>query len=158
MKHNVDQVDIAILKVLQQDYTHSNKQIAGIVNKSEATVSNRIKWLMANGFVLSIGARLNPDKLGNKTRGRMHLKFDEHSDEGLQAFKMALFNIKGVTDCDRISGVCNFIVTITTTDSQSFAEIVGKIAAIYGVLHYDLTYLLLDSIIPDRGFEISSGT
>jgi DNA-binding Lrp family transcriptional regulator len=113
---------------------------------------------MANGFVLSIGARLNPDKLGNKTRGRMHLKFDEHSDEGLQAFKMALFNIKGVTDCDRISGVCNFIVTITTTDSQSFAEIVGKIAAIYGVLHYDLTYLLLDSIIPDRGFEISSGT
>lgn len=158
MKHTIDQVDVAILKVLQQDYTHSNKQIAGIINKSEATVSNRIKWLMANNYILDIVARLNPNKLGNKTRGRMHLKFDEHSDEGLQAFKRDLFRIKGVTECSRISGVCNFIVSITTNDSQSFSEIVGKIAAVQGVLHYDLTYLLLESLIPDQGFEINQGT
>lgn len=158
MKHNIDKVDILILKLLQQDYTKSNKQIAGIINKSEATVSNRIKWLMANNYIVDIVARLNPDKLGNKTRGRMHLKFDEHSDESLKAFRQDLFNISGVTECSRISGVCNFIVSITTNDSRSFSEIVGKIAGLNGVLHYDLTYLLLESLIPDHGFEINPGS
>jgi len=157
MKHNIDKIDIAILTLLQKNYTRSNKQIAGLINKSEATVSNRIKWLMENNFILDIVAKLNPDKLGNKTKGRMHLKFNEHSDEGLQAFKRDLSNIKGVTDCSRISGVCNFIISITTNDLLSFSKIVAKIAAVTGVLHYELTYLLLESLVPEHGFDIDPG-
>jgi len=158
MKQNIDEVDISILRLLQQDYTWSNKQIAGKINKSEATVSNRIKWLIQHKYILDIVARLNPDKLSKKTRGRMHLKFNEKSDEGLQAFKQDLLLIEGVTDCSRISGVCNFIISITTNDTLSFSEIVGKVAALSGVLHYDLTYLLLEPLIPDQGFHINLGT
>jgi len=158
MKKETDEIDVSILKLMQEDSTRSNKQIAAMVNKSEATVSNRIKWLADNRYILKTVALLNADKLGNKTCGRMHLKFNEHSGSGLKTFVSNLHAISGVSNCHLISGLANVIVTISTTDPASFAEIVSKIAAIPGVVHYDLTYMLLEPLIPERGFDFDAGT
>jgi Lrp/AsnC family transcriptional regulator for asnA, asnC and gidA len=61
-----DQTDIIILEALINDSRTSPTNLAKKVNKSEATVRNRIKKLVDAGIIENFGLELNPKLIGYK--------------------------------------------------------------------------------------------
>ena len=61
-----DQIDITILEALIKDSRSSPTNLAKQVNKSEATVRNRIKKLVDAGIIENFGLVLNPKLIGYK--------------------------------------------------------------------------------------------
>ena len=60
----IDDIDIIILKELQEDFTTSYRDIAKKLNLSVGTVHNRVKKLTDIGVIKSFIAVLDPEKLG----------------------------------------------------------------------------------------------
>ncbi|MHA1910482.1 MAG: Lrp/AsnC family transcriptional regulator [Candidatus Kariarchaeaceae archaeon] len=62
----LDQTDIIILEALNGDSRTSPTNLAKIVNKSEATVRNRIRKLVDAGVIENFGLELNAKLIGFK--------------------------------------------------------------------------------------------
>src|ERR1700691_5767210 len=61
--NRLDQLDRAIIRLLQEDGRRSNADIARLVSESEQTVKNRIEKLITNATI-SVRAFVNNEKLG----------------------------------------------------------------------------------------------
>jgi Lrp/AsnC family transcriptional regulator for asnA, asnC and gidA len=60
----IDDIDVVILKELQEDFTTSYRDIAKKLNLSVGTVHNRVKKLTDLGVIKSFTAVLDAEKLG----------------------------------------------------------------------------------------------
>ena len=60
----IDDIDLAILKELQEDSKTSYRDIAKRLNLSVGTVHNRVKKMTDMGIIKSFAAVLDPEKLG----------------------------------------------------------------------------------------------
>jgi Lrp/AsnC family leucine-responsive transcriptional regulator len=152
MKNEFDRLDESILKLLQMDGTLSNKQIGAILNKSQTTIFGRRRRLTKLAAIINTRAQLNGKLLGFGIIGFIYLKVLNHSEPKLEVFKNSLLKIKGVCACTSITGQNSMKIKIATSDTISFNLIKNTIANLQDVSVVD-SYLELEEIIPDRGFD-----
>lgn len=154
MKQKLDVIDIFILKQLQKDSSLSNKQIAGLLNKSQATITNRIKRLKNEGYILKTVAILNSKLLGNSVTSFISFKLDDISVNTIINFKHELSLIDGTCECYKIDGKFNVLLKVITKDLDSVSDIETKISGLKYVV--DSSCLcVLSTIISDQGFDFN---
>jgi Lrp/AsnC family leucine-responsive transcriptional regulator len=153
MNKKLDAIDIAILRILQLNATVPYKYIAEILNKSEATISARIKRLNDLKVIRSITAQLDPSWLGIDTIGSIHLEVESESDEAMQQLRTVLNGIQGICSCTRISinVPIGLKVDVAVDHLKSFDGIKDTLASIPNVM-VTRQYLELEKIILDKGF------
>jgi DNA-binding Lrp family transcriptional regulator len=153
MTNKLDEIDKTILKILQADATLPYKYIADVLNKSEATISARVKQLNMTKVILSTRAQLDPSSLGLTSIGCIHLTVDKQTDKAMQELKIILEGIQGLCSCTRIrmNVPANLRVRIAAENTKVFNGISDAIGSIPNVRVTD-TYMELDDIIPDKGF------
>lgn len=64
MDNALDELDIGILKTLQEDARQSSREIARKLKVATGTVHNRIKKLTENGIIKGYTAMIEPTKVG----------------------------------------------------------------------------------------------
>lgn len=151
MDKKLDRIDISILKLLQGDNSRPHKQIAGALNRSTTTISDRINRLKTEGYIITSVAVLSRRKLKQEVLAYIHLKLSHCSDEIINTFKEEVSRIKEVCECCSITGEYNMKLKIVTTDNTSFSSIQRNIANIKNVQALE-SYVVLDDIITDTGF------
>lgn len=151
MEKKLDRIDISILKLLQGDNSRPHKQIAGVLNRSTTTISDRINRLKTEGYIITSVAVLSRRKLKQEVLAYIHLKLSHCSDEIINTFKEEVSRIKEVCECCAITGEYNMKLKIVTTDNTSFSSIQRNIANIKNVQALE-SYVVLDDIITDTGF------
>jgi len=152
MIDTLNKTDIIILKLLQDDSSLSNKQIAGILNKSSTTVSNRIKLLKAKGFIVKTIAILDPFKLNQKIHGYLYLALKDATEKAAGRFKEEVTQIKGIREYTKIGSRLNVKLKVITQDMSSFASIIQKITNLEGVKDLE-SYVVYETIIMDSGIS-----
>ncbi|MHA1522087.1 MAG: Lrp/AsnC family transcriptional regulator [Promethearchaeota archaeon] len=70
-KKEIDELDIQILKYLQEDARRSLKKLADRLKKKTSTIYHRLQRLKSNDFILGYSIIINPDLL-NITKIGMH--------------------------------------------------------------------------------------
>ena len=152
MIKKLNELDKAILRLLQKNADVPYKLLAAQLHKSEATICNHIKKLKRWKVISSTKAHLDPVLLKIDTIGYIYLTVKRESGTTMERFKAELHQIKGLCSCTSITGTADIKLKIATENKLSFNRIKDRIAVIPYVTVMS-SYLELEEIIPDKGFE-----
>lgn len=120
MHPELDYTDIEILKLMQYDATLTNKELAFKLNKSIATIHERIRKLKNQGYIKKIVAILDRKKIGKSLIAFSQVLLKEHTAETLIEFEREVAKFSEVMECYQMTGAFDFILRIATSDMDTY--------------------------------------
>ena len=126
----LDDVDRHILNLLQDDARRSFKEIAEVVQVSEATVFVRVKKLMKNSVIKSYKAIVDPKQVGKGTLAFVMLKANPNVYTKVLP---TLVNMDEIYEIFDVTGAYYAILKIRTNSTEELAAIIDKIGMIEGI-------------------------
>lgn len=148
----MDNIDINILKILQNNARVTTSEISSKVNLSIPAVSERLKKLEATGIIQQYTTILNPQKLNKNLTAIMSVslerpKFNEN-------FVEFIGKEDEVIECHYLTGDFDYVLQIITENTATLEKILNKIKSVQGVQKTRTAVVLSTvknqhSIIPD---------
>ncbi|EDM35427.1 transcriptional regulator, AsnC/Lrp family protein [Pedobacter sp. BAL39] len=120
MQTDLDPVDVEILKLLQKDATYTNKELAYTLNKSIATVHERIRRLKEQGYIKRVVAILDRKKINRNLIAFSQVLLKEHTATTLVEFENDVAKFPEVMECFQMTGAFDFILRIATSDMDTY--------------------------------------
>lgn len=122
-----DNVDVALLQVLQHDASLSNRQLALQVGVSAATSLRRVKRLHDAGVIERQVALLQPERLaaalGHGLTVLVEVSLDRQSQEHSDAFESRAVADEAVQQCYRVSPGPDFVLVLAVRDMPAFQAV-----------------------------------
>ncbi|WP_028534551.1 Lrp/AsnC family transcriptional regulator [Paludibacterium yongneupense] len=125
----LDDLDRRILKLLQNDASLSNVELALRVHASAPTCLRRVKRLRDSGVIARQLALLAPEKLAPSLTVIVEISLDRQSAEDLAAFEALLAPEDAVLQCYRVSPGPDFVVLLCTTDMGDYHAFAQRVFA-----------------------------
>lgn len=126
-KHRVDEVDYAILELIQQDGRLSNVKLASMLNLSETPCWRRLKRLEQEGYIQHYQALLDRQKLGFHVLAFVEIIFSTHTNDYLDEFEEAVQKIPEILSCHNISGESDYLLQIVSENLESFEALLRNV-------------------------------
>jgi len=123
----LDKTDLTILRLLQQDGSMSNPQLAGHVALSVTPCWRRLKRLEDEGFITGYRANINRRKLGLNILSFVQLSFIQASDVSAKRFEETMLAHPAVLACHKITGQADYMLQVVTRDLDAYSEFVEKV-------------------------------
>jgi len=120
MATELDPTDLELLRLLQKDATLTNKELAFKLNKSIATIHERIKKLKDQGYIKRIVAILDRKKINKSLIAFSQVLLKEHSADTLVEFEKEVGKFTEVMECFQMTGAFDFILRIATSDMDTY--------------------------------------
>ena len=122
----MDNMDLKILRVLQEDSSLSVTDVAQRVGLSTSPCWKRINKLQADGIILRHEAVLDAAKLGLGLTVFMMIKTGEHSGPWLEKFAKFVKAMPEVQEFHRMAGEVDYLLKIVVADMQQFDDFYKK--------------------------------
>lgn len=134
----MDNVDLQILRALQENARLTTKELAAQVHLSTTPVFERMKRLEREGFILKYAAVLDAGKLGRGFTVFCSVKLKQMTRSVARNFISVIKDIPQVAECYNISGEYDYLLKIQATDMKYYNEfiinVLGNIDSIGSVL------------------------
>lgn len=124
---DLDDNDLAILRILQDNADLTTKELAAKVHLSPTPVFERIKRLRANGYIKKIAAVLDAEKLNCSFVAFCYIKLKQHTFENAARFMNAVQTMDEVGECYNISGDYDFLLKIYVSSMKEYQKFVLRI-------------------------------
>ncbi|MEG1617533.1 MAG: Lrp/AsnC family transcriptional regulator [Bacteroidales bacterium] len=149
----LDDIDLKILRQLQNNSNLTTKELAKTVNLSPTPVFDRVKRLEKDGFIKRYVAILDAEKLEKGFCVFCNVKLKQHNQQIGYEFMEAIQQVEEVTECYNISGDFDFMLKIYVKSMKHYQDFVlNKLGTIdsLGSLHsnFVLGVVKQDSAIP----------
>lgn len=108
----LDDVDIKILRLLQQNARLTLKEIGSQVNLSSTPVYERFRRLEREGYIKKYVAVLDEEKLNMGLTAYCSVKLKQQTLEQSEMFAKVIREVREVTECYNISGQNDFLLKI----------------------------------------------
>jgi len=102
--HQLDQLDLAILRLIQSHGRLSNLELATKIGLSPSPCSRRVKALEEAGFIADYVTRLAADKFNLHLTAYIHVRMEKHTPAILQQFEASILDYEEVQECALITG------------------------------------------------------
>lgn len=133
MSH-LDKTDRHILRLLQQDGRLSNAELANRVSVSPATCHRRTQRLFDEGYITSVRALVDPEKVDLGTVVMLGIVLDRSTPESFARFERAIRDLPMVLDCHLVSGDFDYLLKLRVRDMADYNHLHGdRIIALPGV-------------------------
>ena len=133
----IDEIDIKILRALQEDARQTTKELAAKVNLSTTPVFERLKRLEREGYIRQYVAILDAEKLDLGFEVYCSVKLKQMSRDVARDFTRMIRQIPQVAECYNISGEYDYLLKIRARNMKEYNEFVintlGTIDAIGSV-------------------------
>ncbi|MBP0590090.1 Lrp/AsnC family transcriptional regulator [Paraburkholderia sp. LEh10] len=116
----LDRIDRAILKQLQQDASISNVALAAKVKLSAPACLRRVERLREMGLIRATVALLDPKAVGAGMLVVIGVVLDRSTPESFAAFEKAAQKVSGCMECHVVTGEFDYFMLVRTRDSDSF--------------------------------------
>ncbi|MBN3767712.1 Lrp/AsnC family transcriptional regulator [Burkholderia sp. Ac-20365] len=116
----LDRIDRAILKQLQQDASISNVALAAKVKLSAPACLRRVERLKEMGLIRATVALLDPKAVGAGMLVVIGVVLDRSTPETFAAFEKAAQKVSGCMECHTVTGEFDYFMLVRTRDSESF--------------------------------------
>lgn len=130
----LDEIDLKILRQLQQDSHLTMKELAARVNLSSTPVFERVRRLEREGYVRRYVALLDADKLDKGLCVWCNVKLRQHNCSMGRDFMAEIQNIEEVTECYNISGEYDYMLKIYVRNMKHYQDFVldvlGKLPSV----------------------------
>jgi Lrp/AsnC family transcriptional regulator for asnA, asnC and gidA len=139
MKHDLDALDISILRHLEEDGRRSYSEMAEALGVAVSTVSARVTKLIERN-VVSIFASINPQKVGLEAPATLLISIEprhfEHVVETILALPEIIY-------ASMTTGRYNLVIDVFCRDAQHLSELVtNRLYALDGIQDIDVEYQL----------------
>ncbi|HWQ14283.1 MAG TPA: Lrp/AsnC family transcriptional regulator [Roseiflexaceae bacterium] len=124
MTSRLDDIDIAILGILQQDGRISNTELAQRVGLTPPTVLRRVKLLEEQGYIRGYVALLEPLALGLTVTAFIFVETQAGCD--LEALVADLGRLPGVQEVYRLIGEWCLLLKVRTASPQTLEDLVYR--------------------------------
>ena len=124
---NLDQTDIAILKILQQDVSLPVADIARRVGLSVTPCWRRIQRLEEQGIIRRRVALLNGNKIGAGLSVFVAVRTNEHNAEWLTNFSKIVADMPEVVEFYRMSGDIDYLLRVVVSDMPQYDAFYKKL-------------------------------
>ena len=151
---SLDNVDIAILRCLQQDARLTIKEISREVNLSSTPVFERIKRMEREGFIKRYVTILDAEKMHKGFMVFCSVKLSPLNKSVAQEFCETIHNIPEVTECYNISGRFDYLLKVHAPDMKYYQEFVLNVLGQLPMLGALESTFVMEEIKNDFGVAI----
>lgn len=123
----LDDTDLRLLRLLQDDASRSNQDLAAAAHVSPATCLRRVKRLVDEGYIERRVAILSPERLGRQLQAVVEVTLDRQGAEHLQAFQQRAVADEGVQQCWRVSAGPDFVLVVGVRDMAAYHALVERL-------------------------------
>ncbi|PCI76409.1 MAG: ArsR family transcriptional regulator [SAR86 cluster bacterium] len=123
----MDKIDRNILKLLQDDSTHSTADIAERVGLSTTPCWRRIQRLEESGVIRKKVALLSRDKLNLGVNVFVAVKTNQHNWQWLAKFSEAVSQFPEVVEFYRMAGESDYLLRVVVPDIPAFDTFYKKL-------------------------------
>jgi len=149
----LDRTDRRILQWLQKDGRLSNAELAQKVNVSAATCHRRTQRLFDDGYIRSVRAEINPERVARGTLVIVGVVLDRSTPESFGEFEKAITKLPFVLDCHLVAGDFDFFLKIRVQDMADFNRLHGEqLIALPGV-RQTRTFFVMKEVIDNALLE-----
>ena len=120
----MDEIDLKLLRLLQQNSRTPVKALAGEVNLSSPAVSARIDRLEKQGGIRGYTLDLDPLQLGHHILAFIHLDMQPTQKEEFYPFIAACPN---VLECNCVSGSYSILIKVAYPSTQELDGFIGRL-------------------------------
>ena len=119
----LDQIDLAILKTLQENGRISNADLADRVGLSASSCSRRLDILEKSGVISGYHARVSHKALDYKMIVIVHISLSGQFAKTLAEFEAAVKRVPNVLVCYLMSGEYDYILRVACKDLEDYERI-----------------------------------
>ena len=117
---NLDQKDLAILKLLQQNARMTVKEISDKVHLSTTPVYERIKWMEETGVIKQYATLLDHSKVKKDLMVIVYVSLKQHNKTAGAKFIKSINEMNEVIECYNISGEFDFMLKVLVQDMNAY--------------------------------------
>lgn len=120
----LDDIDIKILRALQENAKLTTKELAQAINLSPSPTYERQRRLEREGYIQRYVAVLDRNKLGNGLIAICNIRLKQHDREMIRQFMEAVGAFDEITACYNTSGDFDFLAQIHVRDMPHYQDFV----------------------------------
>ena len=124
--HELDRIDIRILRTLQAEGRLTNAELASRVHVSAPTCHRRTQRLFEEGYITGVHAQIAPEPVGLGAVVMVGVVLDRSTPESFAAFEDAVLRMEQVLDCNLVAGDFDYLLKIRVRDMSDFNTLHGK--------------------------------
>lgn len=131
---DLDEIDKAILGLLQNDGRLSNAELARRISLSPPATHSRLKRLEELGVIRQYAALVDRERLGYDMLCFVNVRMQMHQFEAIAHFKRVIGNMPEVLECHHITGEYDYLLKVVVRGRKDLERfIVNKLTPIPGV-------------------------
>ena len=146
---NLENLDKAILRALQQDSSLSQRELAEKVGLSQNSCWRRLTRLREQKIIKGQTVRLDMIAVGLSLTVFVMVRTRHHSAEWLKTFRKSVLAIDNVIDFYRIAGDYDYMIKIVARDMNDFDQIYQRIIS-QTELETVTSYIAMEAIADGR--------
>src|SRR6185312_17480245 len=126
----MDDIDRALLDILQQDATLSIAQMAERVGLSATPCWKRIQKLEAAGIITRRVALVDPRRVGVGLAVLVSIEAGAHTPEWLERFSAGIADLPEVMEVYRMAGDVDYVLRVAVADMAEYDGFYKKLIAV----------------------------
>ncbi|CAM4070556.1 MULTISPECIES: Lrp/AsnC family transcriptional regulator [Flavobacterium] len=150
----LDEIDIKILRILQEDSKKTTKDIAESLHLTTSPVYERIKYLERKGYIKKYVALIDKKLVNKPITAICMVSLRYHNEGFIDKFDSQIKAIKEVQECYHMAGKVDFFLKINLESLDAYHEFIrSKLSKIdnIGVLE---SYFVLKEIMHTTEYDI----
>jgi len=144
--HDLDRIDLRILKILQSDGRIANLKLAEAVALSPTAVLARTQRLQREGYILGYEARLNPLQLGRGMLVFVEVLLDRTTANVFNEFKAAVQVRDEIMECHMVAGGFDYLLKTRMADMASYRDFAGNVLWQLPGVRETRTYAVMEEV------------
>ncbi|MGO4831751.1 Lrp/AsnC family transcriptional regulator [Rhizobiaceae sp. 2RAB30] len=122
MPSQLDSIDLAILRILQQEGRIQNIELADRVGLSPSPCLRRVRLLEEAGVIERYVALVDPAKVGMGLTVFARVWLTGQDEETVLPFVDAIGKLPQVIECHLMAGDCDFLLRVVAADLESYRK------------------------------------
>jgi DNA-binding Lrp family transcriptional regulator len=120
----LDEIDLKILRILQEDSKKTTKEVSELLNLSASPVYERIRRLEKNGYIKKYVAILDKRLVNKPITAICMVSLRYHNEGFIEKFERQIKALKEVQECYHMAGKVDFFLKINLGDLDEYHEFV----------------------------------
>jgi len=123
----LDETDLAILRLLQEDASISNAELSERLALSLTPCWRRRKRLEEAGVIKGYQANLDRRRLGLDIMAFVSIRFSSHADHAPDDFEAVIAQMPEVLACHKITGDADYLLQVLAEDLDSYSDFIETV-------------------------------
>lgn len=142
MKHNLDEIDRSILRLLQFDAAQSVDDISAQVNLSRNACWRRVKALEQSGIIQGRVALVDAAKVGVPLTAMVLIRTNIHDAAWMAEFQATLRALPEVVGAYRMTGDLDYVLRVRVADVPAYDRFYKRLTSRISVSDISASFVM----------------